>query len=56
MEGSFVAPRGFVFEPIERIRKAESFAEQVRYGWEETADSLTMVFRFLQKLGRQVPF
>jgi regulator of sigma E protease len=27
----------------------------VRYGWEETVDALTMVFRFLQKLGGQVP-
>ena len=25
------------------------------YGWDETVDALTMVFRFLQKLGGQVP-
>ncbi len=54
-EGSFIAPRGFWFKPIERIRKAESLGEQVRYGWEETTDSLSMVFRFLQKIGGQVP-
>ena len=54
-EGAFVASRGFWFEPIERIRKAESFAEQVRYGWDETSEALTMVFRFLKKLGTQVP-
>jgi regulator of sigma E protease len=55
-EGVFIAPRGLVFEPVFRIRQADSFAQAVRYGWDETIDSLTMVFRFLQKLGRQVPF
>jgi regulator of sigma E protease len=54
-DSSFVTARGFWFGPLERIRKAESFAEQVRYGWDETTESLTMVFRFLQKLGSQVP-
>jgi regulator of sigma E protease len=55
VEGHYVAPRGFAFEPIERVRSASSFADQIRYGWDETADALTMVFRFLQKLGTQVP-
>jgi regulator of sigma E protease len=55
VEGRFVAARGFAFEPIERIRTATSFADQVRFGWDETVDALTMVFRFLQKLGTQVP-
>ncbi|MCI0334749.1 MAG: site-2 protease family protein [Planctomycetes bacterium] len=52
----FIARRGLVFEPIFRVRKAATFSQAVRYGWEETIESLTMVFRFLQKLGRQVPF
>jgi regulator of sigma E protease len=52
----FAAERGFGLKPIERIRVANSFGEQVRYGWEETADALTMVYRFLAKLWtRQVP-
>jgi regulator of sigma E protease len=55
-EGIFIAPRGLVFEPIWRVRTAASVSEAVRYGYEETTDSLTMVFRFLQKLGSQVPF
>jgi regulator of sigma E protease len=55
IEGAYYAPRGFVFEPIKRTRKAMTFAEQVRYGWDETWDSLTMVVRFLRKLGTQVP-
>jgi regulator of sigma E protease len=55
VEGRFVPVRGFEFEPIERTRTADSLAAQVHYGAEETADALTMVFRFLQKLGTQVP-
>ncbi len=55
-EGAYIATRGFVFEPVLRTRKAETFAEQVRYGFDETVESLTMVFRFLEKLwGGQVP-
>jgi regulator of sigma E protease len=54
-ENNFIAARGFWFKPIERIRKAESFGEQVRYGWDETSDALTMVFSFLKKIGGQVP-
>jgi regulator of sigma E protease len=55
-EGVFIASRGFVFEPITKIREAATFPQAVRYGFEETTDSLMMVFRFLQKLGGQVPF
>jgi regulator of sigma E protease len=54
-EGLFSADRGFGFKPIERIRRAGSFADQVVLGWNETVDSLTMVFRFLEKIGTQVP-
>jgi regulator of sigma E protease len=54
-EGAFIAARGFWFKPVERIRKADSFAEQVRYGWDETTESLSMVFKFLKKIGGQVP-
>jgi regulator of sigma E protease len=54
-QDTFIAARGFWFKPIERIRKGESFGEQVRYGWDETSDALAMVFRFLQKIGGQVP-
>jgi regulator of sigma E protease len=54
-ESAFIAARGFWFKPYERTRKADSLAEQIRHGWDETAESLTMVFRFLKKLGTQVP-
>jgi regulator of sigma E protease len=47
----FVADRGFSFQPIERIRKAQTIGQQFYYGWDETTDALTMVYRFLQKLG-----
>jgi regulator of sigma E protease len=53
--GLFVTDRGFLFNPVERIRRAASVAEQVEYGWDETTDALGMVFRFLNKIGTQVP-
>jgi regulator of sigma E protease len=53
--GLFVTDRGFLFNPIERIRRATSVAEQIEYGWDETTDALGMVFRFLKKIGTQVP-
>jgi hypothetical protein len=56
VEGSFIADRGLLFEPVERIREADTFAQAVSYGLNETVDSLSMVIRFLKKLGtRQVP-
>jgi len=55
VDGLFVADRGFLFEPIERVRRATSFAEQLSYGWDETSDAMTMVFKFLRKLGTQIP-
>jgi regulator of sigma E protease len=54
-DGLFIADRGFLFNPIERIRRATSFSEQLEYGWDETAEALGMVFRFLNKIGTQVP-
>ncbi|HEY3391713.1 MAG TPA: PDZ domain-containing protein, partial [Lacipirellulaceae bacterium] len=54
-EGVYFAARGLNFELIERIRTAKSFGEQIQLGWQETTEALGMVFRFLQKLGTQVP-
>jgi regulator of sigma E protease len=51
----FVADRGIQFEPIEQVRLATSFSEQVQYGWDETTEALGMVFRFLKKIGTQIP-
>ena len=54
--GEFFPERGFGFEPIQRMRLASSFQEQCGLGYQETVNSLGMVFRFLQKLGTgQVP-
>ncbi|MGD9636933.1 MAG: site-2 protease family protein [Pirellulales bacterium] len=55
VDGLFVADRGFQFDPVERVRRAGSFSEQVQYGWDETSEALGMVFRFLKKIGTQVP-
>jgi regulator of sigma E protease len=54
-EDAFVATRGFWFKPVEQIRTASYFGEAVRYGWDETTEALSMVFRFLKKIGTQVP-
>lgn len=56
VEGQYIASRGYIFMPVFRTRQASSFGEAVRLGFEETIEALTMVFRFLQKLGSQVPF
>jgi regulator of sigma E protease len=53
--GSFEPKRGFQFDPVQEIRQASSFGEQVELGYRETVNSLGMVFRFLRKLGTQVP-
>ena len=54
--GKFVPERGFRFEPIQRIRLANSLGEQLSLGYNETVRSLTLVFRFMHKLGTgQVP-
>jgi len=54
-EDHFLARRGFIFRQLQRIRKADTLSEQLRYGYQETANSLGMVFRFLRKLGTQIP-
>jgi regulator of sigma E protease len=55
VEGFFVAERGFNFRPIEDLRRASTLSQQVEWGWDTTVESLTMVYRFLQKLGTQIP-
>ncbi len=54
-EDLFIADRGFQFAPIELTRRATSLSEQIQYGWDETTEALGMVFRFLKKIGTQVP-
>ncbi len=54
----FTAEHGlymFVFDPIKRIRIAKNWSEAVDRGWNETVGALGMVYRFLGKLGSQVP-
>ena len=55
MPGYFQSGRGFQTNAMERIRIAETWGEAVRRGYEETLNSLSMVYKFLGKLGRQVP-
>jgi len=55
-QGYYLADRGFVFDWVTRIRIADAWGEAVDRGWNETVSSLSMVYRFLSKLGGQVPF
>jgi regulator of sigma E protease len=52
---AYAVERGLRLEPLRRIRIANSFSDQVRLGADETADSLLLVYRFLQKIGTQIP-
>jgi regulator of sigma E protease len=53
--GLFYPDRGFLsFQPKNFLCKAHGFAEAVALGRRETEESLTSVFRFLRKIGRQV--
>jgi len=52
---AFFAERGLNFEPLDYVRRAQSFGEAASLGLRETKESLLMVWRFLSKLGTQVP-
>jgi regulator of sigma E protease len=48
--------RGFNLEMMRRIRQADTISEQIAMGFDETVDSLLLVYRFLEKLiTTQVP-
>ena len=52
----FSDKRGFQLTRLRELRTASSFSEQIELGWENTKDSLLMVYRFIQKLfEKQVP-
>ncbi len=51
----YLADRGLNFDLVRRIRITESWDDAARRGFDETLRSLTMVYRFLGKLGGQVP-
>jgi regulator of sigma E protease len=55
-DAAYVVGRGLEFQGIQRIRVAENWNEAAQRGYTETVRSLTMVYRFLSKLGSgQVP-
>jgi regulator of sigma E protease len=55
LEGYYVPERGFAFEWVSRTRIAESWGDAARRGFDETVSAMGMVYRFLSKLGGQVP-
>ena len=50
-----LAQRGLRFQQLTALHTASSFADAIRLGAQETRDNLLLVFRFLGKIGRQVP-
>ncbi|WP_428308906.1 site-2 protease family protein [Lacipirellula sp.] len=55
-ENFYSVERGIILKSIQRIRIAETWSEAATRGRTETVRSLTMVYRFLSKLGSgQVP-
>jgi regulator of sigma E protease len=52
---AYYAARGFRFDMLRDVRIAESFAEAVRLGIHQTGEDMTKVYRFLQKIGGQIP-
>jgi regulator of sigma E protease len=50
-----ISQRGLAFQQQTTLRTANTFAEAIQLGAQETRDNLMMVFRFLGKIGRQVP-
>lgn len=53
---AYVVERGIALQPVQRIRVADTWGEAAARGRIETVRSLTMVYRFLSKLGSgQVP-
>ena len=50
----FANQRGFLFEGVERTRRADNWGEAVRLGYREAKSALGLVYRFLGKLGSQV--
>ena len=53
-EEFYVPGRGFGLEALMVSHQADSLAEAVSLGLDETVDSLTLVVRFLRKIGTQV--
>lgn len=56
IEGYYWPERGFIFEPVKRLKIASTWGEQAELAFDETLSSLTMVYRFLGKLWEgQIP-
>lgn len=51
----YLVDRGFLLQTLQRVREAKTVAGQFQLGWDRTVESLMLVYRFLQKLGTQVP-
>ena len=54
VKGWFDPNRGLRFKAEGSVVKGKDLASMIRLGYRETTDQLTLVFRFLSKVGRQV--
>ncbi len=52
--GWFNPDRGFILSPETAFRQAQSLGQAVRWGADETGESLTLVVKILRKLGSQI--
>jgi regulator of sigma E protease len=46
----FEADRGFIFQPIREMRKAENLSQAMNFAWIDTRDNMTQVYRFLHAM------
>lgn len=51
----FNPERGLLFDALRQTRKAESLGEAASMAWRQTGEDMTKVYRFLQKIGGQIP-
>lgn len=54
-EGWYDPDRGLLLDALTAERRADGLQQAVVMGWQETLRSTLQVYRFLQKLGRQIP-
>lgn len=49
-DGFYDPDRGFTFQPIREVRKAENLSQAFNYAWIDTRDAMTQVYRFIHAM------
>ena len=55
VDDAFSFKRGLALMPLKELKTAANFSDQCQLAWEETRDALGAVFRFLKKIGGDIP-